>query len=513
MGGATAFFFLLLPLWVQDATAADLVLTRSDFPRDFVFGAGTSAYQYEGAVDEDGRSPSIWDTFTHAGKIADKSTGDVAADGYHKYMEDVMLMYETGLEAYRFSISWSRLIPNGRGAVNPKGLKFYNNLINELVNHGIQIHITLHQLDLPQILEDEYGGWLSPRIVEDFTAYANVCFREFGDRVAFWTTVDEPNIAIYSSYDTALFPPARCSDPFGITKCTVGDSSVEPYIAAHNTLMAHASVFSLYREKYQPMQKGAVGINIFSFWTYPLTNSTVDLEATQRCKHFLFGWILEPLVFGDYPEVMRKNVGSRLPPFTKDQSELIRGSLDFIGINYYYSLYVNDRPLGTGVRDYNADMSIYYRGSPTDPPVGKGAPKNVPSDPKGLQHVLEYLKEAYGNLPIYVQENGMGSADDNLYDTDRIGYLSSHMESTLDAVRNGADVRGYFAWSFMDVFEFLSGYQSKYGMYHVDFADERRPRRARLSARWYSAFLKKKAGTSTVLSRMQHQNSELDAMS
>ncbi|XBI29705.1 hypothetical protein VPH35_053629 [Triticum aestivum] len=211
--GATAFLYLLLSLWVQDATAADLGFTRSDFPREFVFGAGTSAYQYEGAVAEDGRSPSGWDTFTHAGKMPDKSTADVAADGYHKYMDDVKLMSETGLEAYRFSISWSRLIPSteilitfirtnrfcfliylsfwenfgfadGRGAVNPKGLEYYNNLIDELMNHGIQVHITLHHVDLPQILEDQYGGWLSPKIVEDFTAYADVCFREFGNRVA-----------------------------------------------------------------------------------------------------------------------------------------------------------------------------------------------------------------------------------------------------------------------------------------------------------------------------------------
>ncbi|KAM0883669.1 hypothetical protein ACQ4PT_031489 [Festuca glaucescens] len=372
--GAAAFFCLLLSLWVQDVTATDLGFTRSDFPHDFAFGAGTSAYQYEGAVAEDGRSPSSWDNFTHAGKMEDKSTGDVAADGYHKYMEDVKIMSETGLEAYRFSISWSRLIPNGSGAVNLKGLEYYNNLIDELVNH-----------DLPQIVEDKYGGWLSPRIV-----------------------------------------------------------------------------------------------------------------------------ILEPLVFGDYPEVMKKNVGSRLPPFTKNQSELIKGSLDFIGINHYYSLYVNDRPLETGVRDYNMDMSIYVRGSRTDPPppAGQGAPTNVPSDPKGLQLVLEYLKGTYGNLPIYIQENGkhnfppeasMGSADGSLDDTDRIAYLSSYMESTLHALRNGVNVRGYFAWAFMDLFELLSGYQSRYGLYSVDFADERRPRRARLSARWYSAFLKEKAGTSALL--------------
>uniref|UniRef100_A0A8R7PVU1 4-hydroxy-7-methoxy-3-oxo-3,4-dihydro-2H-1,4-benzoxazin-2-yl glucosidebeta-D-glucosidase n=1 Tax=Triticum urartu TaxID=4572 RepID=A0A8R7PVU1_TRIUA len=497
--GAAAFFYLLLSLWVQDATTADPGFTRSDFPLGFVFGAGTSAYQYEGAVAEDGRSPSSRDTFTHAGKMPDKSTGDVAADGYHKYMEDIKLMFETGLEAYRFSISWSRLIPNGRGAVNPRGLEYYNNLIDELVNHGIQVHITLHHLDLPQILEDEYGGWLSPRIIEDFTAYADVCFREFGDRVASWTTVNEPNIGIMASYDVGIFPPGRCSDPFGATKCTTGDSSVEPYIAAHNTLMAHASVASLYREKYQNMQKGVVGISMYSYWSYSLTNSTVDLDATQRCKDFLFGWILDPLVFGDYPEVMKKNVGSRLPSFSKVQSEVIKGSLDFIGINHYYSLYVNDRPLETGVRDYNTDMSVDSRGSRTDPPLSPSAPTNVPSDPKGLQLVLEYLKETYA-IPVYVQENGMGSADDGLDDADRIGYLRSYMESTLNAMRDGADVRGYFAWAFMDLFELLSGYQSRYGLYRVDFADGRRPRQARLSARWYAGFLKRN-GTAALASR------------
>ncbi|VAH41927.1 unnamed protein product [Triticum turgidum subsp. durum] len=286
--GATAFLYILLSLWVQGA-AAILGFTRSDFPQDFVFGSGTSAYQYEGAVAEDGRRPSYWDTFTHAGKMPDQSIGDVTADGYHKYKEDIKLISETGLEAYRFSISWSRLIPNGRGAVNPKGLQFYNNIIDELVKHGIQIHITLHHLDLPQILEDEYGGWLSPRIIEDFTAYADVCFREFGGRVTYWTTVNEPNIGAVAAYGSGQLPPGRCSDPFGITKCTAGNSSTEPYIAVHTYLLAHASVARLYREKYQAVQKGLVGINIYSFWSYPFTDSTADLEATQRCKDFMFG--------------------------------------------------------------------------------------------------------------------------------------------------------------------------------------------------------------------------------
>uniref|UniRef100_A0ACD5YWQ8 Uncharacterized protein n=1 Tax=Avena sativa TaxID=4498 RepID=A0ACD5YWQ8_AVESA len=495
--GATAFFYILLFLWVQDA-AAILGFTRSDFPQDFVFGAGTSAYQYEGAVSEDGRSPSFWDTFTHAGKMPDKSTADVSADGYHKYKEDIKLISDTGLEAYRFSISWSRLIPNGRGAVNPKGLQYYNNIIDELVKRGIQIHITLYHLDLPQCLEDEYEGWLSPKIIEDFTAYADVCFREFGDRVTYWTTVNEPNIGAIASYASGQLPPGRCSDPFGITKCTAGNSTTEPYRAVHTTLLAHASVVRLYKAKYKAEQKGVVGINIYSFWSYPLTQSTVDLEATQRCKDFMFGWILGPLVFGDYPQVMKKNVGYRLPSFTKVQSELIKDSFDFIGINHYYSVYVNDRPLETGARDVMGDMSIYYRVSRTDPPVGQAAPTSVPSDPKGLQLVLEYLKDAYGNPPLYIHENGLGSTNGGLNDTDRVDYLSTYIGSTLDAIRNGINVKGYFAWAFMDLFELLVGYQSKYGLYRVDFDDERRPRQARRSARWYSGFLKNSIRVSRV---------------
>ncbi|TVU36579.1 hypothetical protein EJB05_18517 [Eragrostis curvula] len=304
---AIAAFSLLLFVAAHGAAPA-LGFRRSDFPEDFVFGAATSAYQYEGAVAEDGRSPSIWDTFTHAGKMPDKSNGDVAADGYHKYKDDVKLIAETGLEAYRFSISWSRLIPNGRGAVNPKGLQYYNNLIDELVRHGVQIHVMLYQLDLPQVLEDEYGGWLSPRVVEDFTAYADVCFREFGDRVLYWTTLDEVNIAATASYDTGQFPPGRCSDPFGITKCAAG----------------------------------------------------------------------------------------------------------------------------------------------------------------------------------------IATSNGSLHDTKRVDYMKKHIGSTLTALRNEANVKGYFAWSFLDVFELVAGFKSQYGLYRVNFDDEALPRQAKASARWYSNFLKNK---------------------
>ncbi|KAL0923983.1 hypothetical protein M5K25_004778 [Dendrobium thyrsiflorum] len=275
--------------WEHNASVLCLLeFTREDFPSDFVFGAGTSAFQYEGAWAEDGRTPSIWDTFTHAGLVGESIT-DVASDGYHKYKGDITLMSDTGLEAYRLSISWPRLLPKGRGPVNPKGLEYYNKVIDVLIKHGIQPHITLHHLDIPQVLQDEYGGWLSRKFIDDFKELADVCFREFGDRVSYWTTMNEPNINAMSSFDYGYFPPNRCSLPFG-DNCTRGNSTVEPYSAAHNMILAHSAVVELYRQKYQAIQKGQIGINIYSIWFTPLTSSTEDAFATKTTLDFILGW-------------------------------------------------------------------------------------------------------------------------------------------------------------------------------------------------------------------------------
>ncbi|KAH7676646.1 Beta-glucosidase protein [Dioscorea alata] len=490
-----SLFLISLNLKLFSAQSSPSNFTRNDFPSDFVFGAGTSAYQVEGAAAEDGRSPSIWDTHTHAGKMPDKSTGDIASDQYHKYKEDVKLMSDAGLEAYRFSISWSRLIPNGRGEVNPKGLNYYNNLINKLIEKGIQPHITLYHLDLPQVLEDEYNGWLSPKIVDDFTAYADVCFREFGDRVSHWTTIVEVNIMSMASYDTGFFPPQRCSYPFG-TDCTAGNSSTEPYIATHNALLAHASIFHLYKTKYQGFQHGWIGLNVYTFWYSPFSNSKADVQATKRARDFLLGWIIDPLVFGDYPKIMKKIVGSRLPTFTKSQSKYLKGSFDFIGLNHYTSLFVADnsaQALAMPIRDYNSDILAALTVSRNETPSGQFIPTTTPNDPDGLRKILEYFKQKYKNPPIYVQENGYGlGVKDTIKDTDRINYLNGYIGSTLAAIRNGANVKGYFVWSFMDVFEFLAGYQSRFGLYFVDFDDKELKRIPKLSAHWYSNFLKGK---------------------
>uniref|UniRef100_A0A2P2LXW5 Uncharacterized protein MANES_01G218200 n=1 Tax=Rhizophora mucronata TaxID=61149 RepID=A0A2P2LXW5_RHIMU len=403
--------------------------------------------------------------------------------------EDVKLMFETGLDAYKFSISWSRLIPNGRGPINPKGLEYYNNLINELLRHGIQPHVTLLNYDHPQALEDEYGAWVSRKIVKDFTAYADVCFREFGDRVSYWATINEPNIFATGGYDEGVTPPKRCSPPFGFN-CTTGNSTYEPYLAGHHMLLAHASAAKLYKRKYQGKQHGFIGLTIYSFWLNPLTNSTADLTAVQRAKDFFFGWSLDPLVFGDYPETMKKIVGSRLPSFTAFESQLVKGSFDFIGVVHYTAIYVKDKSNGPPLenRDFNADVGIeivYSQDTASD--------FGLPIRPWGLQRVLEYLKEAYGNPPVFVHENGQVSLQkSSLEDTSRVEYLHAYIGSVLDVIRNGATIRGYFVWSFMDVFELLSGYHATYGLYYVDMDDPDLKRQPKLSAHWYSQFLKGK---------------------
>ncbi|KAL1200478.1 Beta-glucosidase 4 [Cardamine amara subsp. amara] len=271
--------------------------SRKDFPEGFIFGSSISAFQWEGAINEDGMTPSIWDTFVHS---SSGPNGDISCDGYHKYKEDVRLMYDMGLDALRLSISWSRLIPSGRGPVNPKGLRFYKNLIDELIRHGIEPHVTLYHNDLPQALEDEYGGWIDRKIIDDLTAFADVCFREFGNTVKFWSTINEPNILAQVGYDLGLIPPRHCSPPFGLVNCSKGNSSTEPYIVLHNMFLAHASTARLYNQKYKDKQNGSIGITCFAYGMVPFSSSKEDEIATQRAKDFYIGWVLHPLVFGDF---------------------------------------------------------------------------------------------------------------------------------------------------------------------------------------------------------------------
>ncbi|KAJ9187779.1 hypothetical protein P3X46_003199 [Hevea brasiliensis] len=307
--------------------------SREDFPPGFIFGINSLPLQNywtckaEGAANEDGRSPSVWDTFAHEGGCPTHGQNRVGC------IQIFYLMVKTYPK-------WKRKYQ----IINPKGLLYYNILINELISHGIQAHVMLFHFDHPQALEDEYGGWVSRKIVKDFAYYADVCFREFGDRVACWTTLNGPNVDVLGGYDTGHLPPERCSPPFGLN-CTKGNSSSEPYLVAHHLLLAHASTVRLYRENYQVMQDkqlGFIGLNFFVSWPIPLTNSTEDTIATRRALDFLIGLILNPLVFGDNPYAVKNNAGLRLPAFSDYESKQVKGAFDFLGLNHYSTDYVTD---------------------------------------------------------------------------------------------------------------------------------------------------------------------------
>ncbi|KAL6961688.1 Beta-glucosidase 44, partial [Sarracenia purpurea var. burkii] len=272
-------------------------LSRETFPNGFVFGTATSAYQVEGMADKDGRGPSIWDAFIKTPGIEpNNATGEVAVDQYHRYNEDIDLMAKLNFDAYRFSISWSRIFPNGTGKVNPTGVAYYNRLINYMLKRGIIPYANLHHYDLPQALQERYTGWLSDKVVKDFADYAEFCFKTFGDRVKNWMTFNEPRVMAALGYDNGFHAPGRCSKAYG--NCTTGNSATEPYIVAHNLILCHATAVQRYRAKYQEKQKGRIGILLDFVWYEPLTRSKADNYAAQRARDFHIGWFIHPIVYG-----------------------------------------------------------------------------------------------------------------------------------------------------------------------------------------------------------------------
>nr|TKR58119.1 beta-glucosidase 24-like [Populus alba] len=485
------------------ATQSDTAsFNRKSFPQDFVFGVASSAYQYEGAAFEDGKGPSIWDEYTHKfpSKISNGSNGDVALDSYHRYKEDVQIIKKMGFDFYRFSISWPRILPKGKkcGGVNQKGINYYNNLINELLANGIQPFVTLFHWDLPQALEDEYGGFLSDRIVNDYQDFAKICFENFGDRVKHWITLNEPTMFTMQGYIAGMFPPGRCSAWMG-KNCTGGDAGAEPYTVSHNQILAHAAAVKLYRTRFQAKQKGKIGITLQSNWFVPLSNSKEDLEAVSRALDFNLGWFMSPLTSGEYPSSMRSLVGERLPKFSKKQAGSIKGSFDFIGLNYYSANYVAHKSQSNDTHpSYETDShvaSFFERdGIPIGPKAGSFWLLVYPS---GLHDLLVYIKKAYNDPVIYITENGVDETDnptlplkEALIDNQRIDYFHQHLSFVQKAIKDGVKVKGYFAWSLMDGFEWVVGYTSRFGLNYIDHKDGLK-RHPKLSAQWFTEFLKK----------------------
>ncbi|KAI5678923.1 hypothetical protein M9H77_09873 [Catharanthus roseus] len=483
-------------------TCLAINISRGSFPKGFIFGTASSAYQYEGAVKEDGRGPTVWDKFAHSfGKVLDFSNADVAVDQYHQYNEDIKLMKDMGMDAYRFSIAWSRIYPNGTGQLNQAGVDHYNNFINALVANGIQPYVTLYHWDLPQALDDEYQGWLSPKIINDFTVYAETCFQKFGDRVKNWITFNEPHTFSVQGYDVGLQAPGRCSVLLRAF-CRAGNSATEPYIVAHNVLIAHATVVDIYKRKYKQKQKGTIGITLDTFWYISASNSSDDLAATQRAMDFNLGWFLEPLITGDYPNSMRSRVGNRLPKFSQAQSLAVKGSFDFIGINHYTTWYAkhNDTNIfGVLLNDTFADMgatTLPFSFRDLKPIADRANSIWLYIVPEGMRSLMNYIKEKYGNPLVIITENGMDdpnnifiSIDKALKDEKRVKYHNEYLTNLLAAIKeDGCNVKGYFAWSLLDNWEWGAGFSSRFGLYYVDYRDKLK-RYPKDSAKWFKNFL------------------------
>ncbi|XP_047336468.1 putative beta-glucosidase 41 [Impatiens glandulifera] len=495
----SSFFFFFLTIICSHFVNHSNSLSRADFPDGFVFGTASSAYQFEGAVDEGNKGLSIWDTFSKLpGRILDFSNADTAVDQYHRFQNDIELMKDLGMDAYRLSISWSRIFPNGTGMPNQEGIEHYNSLITALLKKGIEPYVTLYHWDLPQVLEDKYDGWISHKIIRDFEHYAFTCFQAFGDRVKNWITFNEPHNMVIQGYDLGVQAPGRCSI-LGRILCKKGKSSVEPYIAAHNILLSHIAAYTTYQRHFKETQGGQVGIALDVKWYEPYHDTKEDKDAASRALDFTLGWFLEPLLLGDYPLSMRKLVGERLPK----GSNSFKRSLDFVGINHYTSLYARNDRIGMRKFLFNdalSDFSVISSSSRHGIPIGErgGNSRWMHIVPWGIRKVVNYVKDKYGNLPLMISENGVDDPKNShlsvktaLQDFKRIRFHEDYLSNLSAAIREDkCNVKGYFIWSLLDNWEWNNGYSVRFGLYFVDYKNNL-TRIPKASVDWLKVVLRK----------------------
>jgi beta-glucosidase len=437
----------------------------SEFPRDFLWGCATSAYQIEGSPLADGAGPSIWHRFTRTpGLVRDGDSGDVACDHYRRYADDVKLMQRLGLNAYRFSLAWGRVMPEGKGRINTAGLDFYERLVDALLDAGIQPMATLYHWDLPAALDDR-GGWLNPDIAGWFADYATAVYRRLDDRITLWATLNEPWVVTDGGYlHGALAPGHR--------------NRFEAPLASHHLMRAHGAAVQAYRA----VGKHQIGLVVNIEPKYPASDSAQDKAATQRADAYMNRQYLDPALLGHYPPEMKEIFGEAWPDWPAEDFELIRQPLDFIGLNYYTR---------SVTRHDDKSWPLYASG--VRQPQATYSETGWEVFPQGLTDTLNWIRERYGNPPLYITENGSAfydpplAPDDELPDPLRVDYLRKHLRATLQARADGCDVRGYFAWSMLDNFEWSLGYSKRFGIVHVDFATQKRTLKS--SAKLYAEII------------------------
>ena len=445
------------------------------FPDGFVWGAATAAYQIEGGVFEDGRGPSIWDTFSRTpGRVFAGHTGDVACDHYHRYVDDVAMMARLGLASYRYSISWPRIQPDGTGPVNTRGLDFYDRLTDELIGQGIDPVVTLYHWDLPQALESR-GGWTARETAEAFAEYAQIVYARLGDRVRTWTTLNEPWCSAYLGYGSGRHAPG-ITDPASVFK------------AVHHLLLGHGLAARALRSA----GAQSVGITLNPSSILPVdAENPADREAARIVDGLHNRIFLDPLVKGEYPADMLQLMSRFVDlSFIEDgDTALINAPIDVLGVNFYQPAYVSAKPGEPAAPDNPGTEGIAFRA-----PVGPVTDMNWQIEPAGLTRLLERLHGDY-KIPLLITENGAAYPDGpsaetgEIHDTNRIEYLDGHLRACHDAISRGVDLRGYFVWSLMDNFEWSEGYAKRFGIVHVDYKTQSRVPKD--SARWYSEVIRR----------------------
>lgn len=446
------------------------------FPDDFIWGVAASAYQIEGAVDAGGRGPSVWDIFSHLpGRTSGGETGDVAIDHYHRMEEDVEIIAGLGVDAYRFSISWPRLLPRGTGEVNREGVDFYRRLCERLLDRGVVPLATLYHWDLPQALQDQ-GGWQDPRSVEWFAEYAAVAKENLGDLVSLWTTLNEPWCAAFLAHGSGVFAPG-ISDP------------TAAYVAAHHLMLGHHRAIGALRETaHRDEDRLGIVLNIIPARPADPGNAD-DVRVASIANDIHNRMFLDTTFFGTYPESIQELHARFGVTDRVDVTEMADAheDIDLLGVNYYNINRFAHDPQSGGMGEFpGADGAVMAR------PPGELTEMDWGVEPHGLVEVLGWVDRDYPEVPIYVTENGAAypdevGADGEVDDPKRIDYLDAHIAAVGEAMQAGVDVRGYFAWSVFDNFEWASGYSKRFGLVRVDY--DTLERTVKASGRWYRDFI------------------------